>query len=53
MLWLSSGNGGLEGVPPLLRYQAVPTATAPRAISVDGSDKNPTKDSDILSLTRL
>lgn len=41
------------GVEPLLRYQAVPTATAPRASSVEGSDRKPTREleeeSDILA----
>jgi hypothetical protein len=32
------------GAVLLARYQAVPTATAPRAIRVEGSDKKPTRD---------
>ena len=37
------------GLGELLRYQAVPTATAPRAISVVRSDRNPTSESDIFN----
>ena len=44
MLWLSMGMGGLMGVAPLLRYQAVPTATAPRASRVDGSERKLTRE---------
>ena len=41
------------GVPPLLRYHAVPTATAPRAMSVEGSERNPTRDEESDILNRL
>ena len=53
MLWLSKGMHGLAGVGALLRYQAVPTATAPSAIRVDGSDRKPTKDEDSDILTTI
>lgn len=41
------------GVPLLLRYHAVPTATAPRAMSVEGSERNPTRDEESDILNRL
>ena len=43
-LWLSMGTGVSTGVALLLKYQAVPTATAPNASRVDGSARKVTSE---------